>query len=858
MHLKLNRALCASTALATGLLLASNALAQSTATQVQELVVTGAHGQPTVAGVITQVQEAKDESIVNHQFFERQPAGQNFAQLINLLPGVNYTSEDPTGNLSGDIRIHGFDGAHIGVTIDGVPVNDSGNYAVFPGEYLTEELTDHITVNMGATSVDSPTASAVGGTVDLVSKVPTKDRQLIIQPTVGSNNFTRYYVEGESGEFGPWGTRFYLAGNYDNSDKWVGSGTEMKEGLDARIYQPLKGSDFISLSASYTLEHSYFYQSSSPAQFAQFGKSHIDYNTQWIVPTAVNGQIDTPAGSAAGSPAISPGQLQGSAGASGYDGNFWATHPNPVVFGTIRGASKFSLTDKLTFTFDPSFFYTLANGGGVTALSETDPRLKGNKAGSPGVDLNGDGDRLDTVDVYSPNNTNTHRYGLLTSLLYDLDEHNHFALGYTFDYAMHRQTQEYGYIDPMTGMPGSVFGGNGMMGSTPIVTADGSIMRGRDRHSIAELNQVAGNYIGKFMDDRLHVNIGVRAPFFKRDLNQFCYTFNGTSAYCDTIDQSQVLAAYNAGVAAGNTNALSTLLFGRNGAISFNAVTKTPNFRFPFQQTFNFNKVLPNAGVTYRINDDQLVYATYAQGFSAPKTDDLYSSTTAIVQPETSDSYAVGWRYQSALLTTSFSAWDVDYKNRIVQSFDPNDPTLSIDRNIGEVQIYGLDLEAGAHPFEHFTIYASAEFTKSDVKSNEIVAAAGAVALALPTKGKELVLTPDRTFSANARYDFGWIDTGMSVKYTGKRWLDDTNTIGMPDTTIVNFDARMPVTWWGAQNTYLQLNVANLTNTRQPYRVSSVSNATALTVGGTPISARPYFYFYNAPRTLSVTLHAQF
>src|SRR5579859_640713 len=444
MKLKLNRALCATTALASGLLMASGAFAQSTATQVQELVVTGARGQPSVAGVITQVQEAKDESIVNHEFFEHQQSGQNFAQLINLLPGVNYTSEDGTGNLSGDLRIHAFDGAHIGVTIDGVPVNDSGNYAVFPGEYLTEELTDHITVNMGATSVDSPTASAVGGTVDLVSKVPTKDRQLIIQPTVGSNNFTRYYVEGESGEFGPWGTRFYLAGNYDNSDKWVGSGTEMKEGLDARIYQPLKGSDFISLSASYTLEHSYFYQSSSPAQFAQFGKSHIDYNTQWIVPTAVNGQIDTPAGSAAGSPAISPGQLQGSAGASGYDGNFWATHPNPVVFGTIRGASKFSLTDKLTFTFDPSFFYTLANGGGVTALSETDPRLKGNKAGSPGVDLNGDGDRLDTVDVYSPNNTNTHRYGLLTSLLYDLDEHNHFALGYTFDYAMHRQTQEYG------------------------------------------------------------------------------------------------------------------------------------------------------------------------------------------------------------------------------------------------------------------------------------------------------------------------------------------------------------------------------------------------------------------------------
>jgi iron complex outermembrane recepter protein len=262
MHLKLNRALCATTALASGLLLATGAFAQSTATQVQELVVTGARGLPSVAGVITQVQEAKDESIVNHEFFEHQQAGQNFAQLINLLPGVNYTSEDQTGNLSGDLRIHAFDGAHIGIMVDGVPVNDSGNYAVFPGEYLTPEITDHITVNMGATSVDSPTASAVGGTVELVSKIPTKDRELIIAPTVGSNNFTRYYVEGDTGEIGPWGTRILVSGNYDHADKWVGAGDEMKEGFDARIYQPLKGTDFMSLAASYVLEHDYFYDGS--------------------------------------------------------------------------------------------------------------------------------------------------------------------------------------------------------------------------------------------------------------------------------------------------------------------------------------------------------------------------------------------------------------------------------------------------------------------------------------------------------------------------------------------------------------------------------------------------------------------
>ncbi|THD60427.1 TonB-dependent receptor [Phenylobacterium sp.] len=852
MKLKLNRALCASTAMATGLLMASAALAQSTATQVQELVVTGAHGQPNIAGVITQVQEAKDVSIVGQTFIAHQAAGQNFAQLINLLPGVTYTTEDAYGNLSSDLHIHGFDSAHIGVTIDGVPVNDTGNYALYPGEYLTPELTDHVIVNLGATSVDSPTASAVGGTVEVVTKLPTKDPEVISNLSAGSFDYSRYYLEADSGEVGPWGTRMFLSGNYDHYDKWVGSGDEMKEGLDARIYQPLKGSDFLSLSASYLVEHDYFYESSSPAQFANTaagaGKNTLDFNTQWAVPTAIDGKADT-TGSGTG-----PGFLQGSA-----DSNFWALHPNPVIFGTIRGASKFSLTDSLTFTFDPSFFYTLANGGGVTALSETDPRLKGNCLTCRGVDLNGDGDVLDTVNVYSPSNTNTRRYGLTSSLLWDLDEHNHFSLGYTLDYGMHRQTGEMGYIDQATGMPGSIFGGKQGWGSTDIVTDDGSIMRSRDRHSIAELNQFDLNYIGKFIDDKLHVNVGIRDPYFKRDLEQFCYTYNGTSAYCDTIAQSLVQAAYNAGVAAGNTNALSTLLFGKTGSISFDTTTKTPNFRMPFSQSFNYNKVLPNAGATYRITDDQMVYATYAEGFSAPKTDDLYSSTTAVVQPETSDAYAVGWRYQSSVVTSSFSLWDTEYHNRIVQSYDPTDPTLSIDRNIGDVRLYGVDLEAGAQPWEHFTIYASGNYTQSDVLSNEIVATSGALPLALPTKGKELVLQPKYSAALSTRYDFGWIDVGANVKYLGKRWIDDMNTAQMPDVTTVDLDGRMPITWWGAQNTYLQFNIMNFTNTRQPIHVSSVSNANAVVL--TPTYTKPastYYYYYNQPRTFMITLHAQF
>ena len=138
----------------------------------------------------------------------------------------------------------------------------------------------------------------------------------------------------------------------------------MREGVDgARIYQPLKGTDFISLAASYVLEHDYFFDTSSPAQFDQaalgVGKNNLDYNTQWAQPTAINGHADTPP--LGTGPLINKGSTPGfnqgnDSFGGGLEGNFWALHPNPVVFGQIRGASKFSLTDKLTFTFDPSFF----------------------------------------------------------------------------------------------------------------------------------------------------------------------------------------------------------------------------------------------------------------------------------------------------------------------------------------------------------------------------------------------------------------------------------------------------------------------------------------------------------------------
>ena len=402
------------------------AQAQTTATQMNEVVVTGTREVKNLDGVVSQVQDAKDESIVSQAFFARQAPGENAAQLINLIPGVSFVTEDPTGLSAGDLRIHGQTSDLVSITIDGAPVNDTGNYAVYPGEYLIPEVTDHIAVNLGATDVDSPSATATAGTINIVSKTPSATPGVIAQASGGSYNFQRVVAVADSGTFGPFGTRAYVSYNYQDSDKYRGAGTLGRMGADGGLYQPLNwisSDSFLRVSATYVDDRPDFYYSFNRTQLNMYG-SKADYNEVYFNPTVTPGVKD-----------VVPTQQQ----FGSTDANYYLLHPNPTDAGFIRGQSLINLTHGFHLTFDPYFQYIFANGGGTSSVSETDPRLI-NKTTKAGVDLNGDGDTLDTVLLYAPSNTKTHRGGVNTSLLWDPDLHDHFQLTYTLDYGRHRQT----------------------------------------------------------------------------------------------------------------------------------------------------------------------------------------------------------------------------------------------------------------------------------------------------------------------------------------------------------------------------------------------------------------------------------
>ena len=810
------------------------AYAQSTGTaeveNLAEVVVTGRRVRQ-LAGVTDQTATKSRVGVTGESLANYAP-GQTFLDSLNQVPGLNFTNNDAYGSSGGNLRLRGFDGARVSLTFDGIPLNDTGNYQIYTNQQIDPELIEAVDVNLGTTDVDSPTASAVGGSINTRTRRPAKEMGGMVSLSGGEDSFRRVFGMFETGEMGPFGTRAYIAGSYARNDKFKGPGEIFKRQFNARIQQDLDNGNFIAASFHFNRNRNNFYRNASEATFLANGRQFDNLATC----TRLMGTAGTADNEAAGT---LTGGTENPLNPSACT-NYYNLRVNPSDTGNIRINSLWHLSENVRLAIDPSFQYVLANGGGTQTLTET-PSATGNGSedrrvvgisGRTAWDLNGDGDTLDTVRFYTPNNTNTKRYGVNASLIWDLSDTQRVRLAYTLDYGKHRQTGAFGYLDAF-GNPQNVFGGRQ---GNKVPTADGSFLRTRDRYSIAELNQVAAEYRGKFMDDKLIATIGVRAPFFKRELNQYCYSLDATTnVLCTTQNPTTTLA---------------------NGNVTFGASTR--QYIKPFSATAKFEEILPNVGLSYAIADKQTIYASYAGGLSAPRTDNLYavrrladgSLARANPDPEQTDSIDLGWRYSSENLIASAAIWQSQYKNRIVSSFDP-DLGFFIDRNVGDVDLQGLDLQAGWRVNDWMTVSANASYNDSELK-NDLRASATAT---LPTKGKQFVETPEYTYGG--RVDLTPIpnlSVGFEGKFVDERYTTDINDAKVGSYTLFHFNAGYEFDVARLKGLRAQFVVYNLFDEEFFGNISSTTNA--VTTAG--VSGSQPFLSLGAPRSMSLTIQARF
>jgi len=703
----------------------------------------------------------KQKSTATKAFIETMPATVNPFQALALLPGVNTTQDDAYGLSGGTLRVRGFDSSQMGFTIEGVPVNDSGNYAVYPQEYTDAEDLEEVFLTQGATDVNAPHIGASGGNVGIILRQPSDHTEGMVSQSFGQDNMMRTFGRIDSGLLSS-GTKFFVSASDTHADKWKGSGDDTRYHLDFKGVQKVGDQSDVTATVLYNEAVNYNYRQLYLSDWKNQG-SRYDFNT-------------TPL--------------------SATDKYYYKLAVNPFKDLITTVASHSQLNDNLRLTVQPYFWYGYGNGcsataGCATTLSKTSTDASTNTVYPTGGATSGFANlHLPTSNlVYYTSITETYRPGVQTSLNYQLNNHA-LSTGVWLERAEHIQTRPYEYLN--ASLSPNVWANSNLV----LDPATGQPLQQRNHTTWTTVRQVFADDTSTWLNETLKVETGVRVPWVTRDgINED----NGVSGPYGQPSQS-------------------------------------------------FVDVLPTLAVNYEFIPHNSAFFDFTKNMRAPSNSGLYDVPYNKQKSETSYNYDLGYRYQTPLYMFQGSLYDVEMYNRQVYN-----PALYTDVNVGATRTYGAELSAGARVLDEVSLFASETWTHSIVENNF----RADTATMLPTKGKQMLDTPEWMSAFGVQWAHEGFFAGASAKYTSKRYSTLMNDESIPNFTTVDVNAgyhfpdfqffREPV---------LKFNVTNLFGEKYLGEVASGFTANAQKYGDVAGSS-PY-YRVGAPQTISMSLSAKF
>lgn len=752
--------------------------AQDDKVRIGTIVITG-RGDRLGAGQMLNEDATKARSTLTRAATEKDRATGNPLQALALLPSINSFSHDGTGLFGGGLTVRGFNADQLGFTVNGVPVNDSGNFALYPQEYVDQENICTESIAQGSPDVDSPHAGATGGNISLTTCDPENQRRARLSQTLGGLGLTRTYLRLDSGRFAADRAKVFLSYSHTEAEKWKGEGRARRDHFDAVFRFDLDADNAILGSLLYNRAVNHNIYNPTLAELNSKGY-FVDYATTFTP------HLPPAGGSTQAESAQSP--------------LYYGLSLNPFenVIASVSGS--FKLGPNTSLKVQPYLWYGFGNGGwSERALRETSGLLGG------AVDLNGDGDTIDTVRVARASITRTQRPGITAEINTSFGAHS-LRAGLWYERAEHRQTRPVVRIDA-DGTPADRWLRECMR------RVDGSCYQGRDWDTVSTAWQAYLSDAIAFDGERGTLTLALRTPHVRREVS---------------VIRSE----------------------GEN----------LPDYRIDK----SFSTVLPQVGLRYQIDRANHVFINVAKNFKAPPNFAYTGANVRVVngvvlpyadvRPETSVMTDLGWRLQTPRGSVSATLFSAEFKNRQADAFDPNN-LVSTYQNAGRTRNRGLELEAGSAAFGGgFTLYGSLTLQRSRLKDDLAVSATAS----LPTAGKQMTLTPETMLGAALQYASGPWYARLKLKYTGRQYATLMNDEEVPAYTVGDLDLgyRFADQGWLKQPT-LRMNVSNIGNAR--YRnPSSGSVANAQPYGAIGAASSAPTYYVGAPRLLSFSLSADF
>jgi iron complex outermembrane receptor protein len=765
---------------------------------------------------VTAQGETRDVQSLDSKAMLQEAPGTSPILLMNRLPSVSVTSADPYGAYEWalHISVRGFSQNQLGFTLDDVPLGDM-SYGNLNGLHISRALIDEnlgeARLSQGTAGLDIASNSNLGGAIQYFSADPLNKRGFQASQTFGSFNGHRSFLRYDSGLLRT-GTKFYIDGVWQLSDKWKGQGQRDQKyyQFNTKVQQIVGSRGLLTFYADYSNRQEVDYQDLNKVWASRLGYRWDNYGNWANALQAANAY----------------NYQETLLGKTGYHvfSNLPTTYPYPVS--TLLS----SPTDQSNDPEDAAYF------------------------GSAGI-------RKDFLTYLNYKMAITDHLNWKTTIY----GHNDKGAGlwYTPYVATYDNTGT--AVSPIS-MRTSEYSINrgGVLSALSYETErnklEGGVWFEKEDFTLAR------RFYGTSLADPMHSLYDMPSnPFW----TQWAYDFPSTIYQIHLQDEYKIKpnVTLSAGFKTSETN-MNGMLTGYNQGVNLNPTDTASNYA---QGSLQSGKAfLPQFGINWKLNQADELFADVAEntrafqaggnGFGTSPwgtTQAGFNLLTNNLKAESSWSEEAGYRHTGNFVVAQASYFHVNFSNRLLAITQGAGiaGNASLLANVGGVTTNGVDGAIQFRTKSGWSFYNAVTVNKSSYDSNYNVTNSAGLTTTILTAGKVAVDSPEFLYKNELQYATPKnFEIHVASDYMGQRYFTYTNDNSVGGRFLANFGTSYHVDEVGIfDQLKLQFNISNLANSR--YWSAIGTNGF---LASDPTSVALNTLQVGAPRTVSGTFSMRF
>jgi len=239
------------------------AVAADAATQtVTVSAKAGAYGnEKNSAAAVAPTQSSLDatqpQSVITREFIEQSVAPTaEYSRVVAIAPSLSGNSANGPGLSETKTTMRGFSDDQYNITFDGIPWGDTNNPAHHSTSFFPASVLGGAVVERGPGNAGNLGFATFGGTLNLFSKAPGKERSTTVFASYGTWNTSLVGAAFESGRLADFGDAT-LQLNYQHlaSDGYLSNNAIRSDNLTAKVERPVGNASTLTLFGSVNRVH---------------------------------------------------------------------------------------------------------------------------------------------------------------------------------------------------------------------------------------------------------------------------------------------------------------------------------------------------------------------------------------------------------------------------------------------------------------------------------------------------------------------------------------------------------------------------------------------------------------------------